>query len=96
MPSKVENNVATDRQGNIYRYDNNGAVQQRTPERTWQPAAPTQAPREVNNVQQQRERADVRTQNFSRSVPAPTPAPAQRSYSAPQQRSSGGGGERHR
>lgn len=96
MPSKVENNVATDRQGNIYRYDNNGAVQQRTPERTWQPAAPTQAPREVNNVQQQRERADVRTQNFSRSAPAPTPAPAQRSYSAPQQRSSGGGGERHR
>jgi hypothetical protein len=89
-PSKVENNVATDKQGNIYKYDNNGAVQQRTPEKTWQPTTPAQAPKEVNNVQQQRDRANVRTQNFSRSAPAPAP---QRSYSAPQ-RSSGGGRRR--
>lgn len=96
MPSKAENNVATDKQGNIYKFDNNGGVQQRTPERTWQPATPTQAPREVNNVQQQRERAEVRTQNFSRSAPPVfSPSPVQRSYSAPQQRS-GGNGERHR
>ncbi len=67
-PSTQPNNVATDRQGNIYKFENNGAIQQRQ-NNTWKPAPQTQAPQEVNNVQQQRERSNTRDMNFQRSAP---------------------------
>ena len=87
-PSTQENNIATDRQGNIYKLDN-GAVQQRT-NNVWKPALPTQAKPEVNNVQQQRDRGNQRESNFRSASPAPTQAPA-RQQSAPPQRSNNNG-----
>ena len=70
-PSKVENNIATDKQGNVYKIENNGNIQQHMPDRTWQPAPPAKTPAEVNNIQQQRDRGNIRSENFSPSSSAP-------------------------
>ena len=101
FPSKVDNNIATDKQGNVYKVDNNGGVQQRTPDRTWQSTPPARTPVEVNNVQQQRDRGNIRSDNFSRSAPQPQPQPQvqqpqpQRSQPAPQ-RAGGNGDDKRR
>ena len=99
-PSNTDNNIATDRQGNVYKIDNNGSIQQRTPDRTWQPTPPAKTPTEVNNVQQQRDRGNIRAENFTRVAPPPQPQrmqpQPQRPQSAPQQRQGGNGEDKHR
>ena len=99
-PSNTDNNIATDRQGNVYKIDNNGSIQQRTPDRTWQPTPPAKTPTEVNNVQQQRDRGNVRAENFTRVAPPLQPQrmqpQPQRPQSAPQQRQGGNGEDKHR
>ena len=105
-PSKVENNVATDKQGNVYKIENNGNVQQRMPDRTWQPSAPARTPAEVNNVQQQRDRGNIRTENYSHATPPPSPQRVQpqpqpqqqpqRPQTIPQQRPASNGEDKRR
>ena len=76
-------------------------MQQRTPDRTWQSTPPARTPVEVNNVQQQRDRGNIRSDNFSRSAPQPQPQPQvqqpqpQRSQPAPQ-RAGGNGDDKRR
>jgi hypothetical protein len=100
--NQTPNNVATDREGNVYRRDNNGwqrrtattpantggnaAPANTSPSRQWQPATNNARTEDLNRVQQQRDRGVQRESNFRQAQPA---APRMSAPSAP--RSSGGG-----
>ena len=76
------------------------------PDRTWQPSAQAKTPAEVNNVQQQRDRGNIRYENYSHATPPPSPQRAQpqpqpqqqpqRPQTIPQQRPAGNGEDKHR
>ncbi|RFM28512.1 carbohydrate-binding family V/XII [Deminuibacter soli] len=78
-PGGGSNNIISDRNGNIYRQDQQGNWQQRD-NRNWAPANNNRPP-ELNRGMQQRGRAQTREQNFNRSQARPAPqrsAPAAR------------------
>jgi hypothetical protein len=82
-PSPSNNNsVLSDRQGNVYQRSAPGQWQQRS-NRQWSPVNNPQQTRTLDRQQQQRERGQVRAQNFQSARPAPSSS-----------RSSGGGGGR--
>jgi len=93
-PSTQENNVMTDKSGKIYQRENNGNWNQRN-NNTWQPSQNT---RQMDQMQQSRDRGNYRTQQ-SQQRSYNTPSRSAPSRSAPQrsapQRSApsrGGGG----
>lgn len=75
QPAARENNVMTDKSGNVYQRDTNGKWNQRN-NNSWQPSQNT---RQMDQMQQSRDRGNYRTQQSTQ----------QRSYNAPR---SGGGG----
>jgi hypothetical protein len=92
------NNITTDRQGNVYQRtpntsNSNNAQWQQRQQGQWKPVQNTNQTQNLNQQQQMRDRGQTRTQNFqsTRSFsPAPTPA----NNGGGQMRSSGGGGSR--
>jgi hypothetical protein len=76
------NNVYSDRQGNIYQRNSQGQWQQRQ-NHSWQPVNNNPSVSNMNRESQMRDRGQMRTQNFQQARP---------SFTAP--RSSGGGGAR--
>jgi hypothetical protein len=78
-----QNDVFAGKDGQVYQRDNQGNVQQRN-NNQWQPASNQQSKPSVNQSQQQRDRSQMRDQNFSQQRP-------QQSNSRP---SGGGGGAR--
>jgi hypothetical protein len=90
------NNIATDRQGNVFRRDNNGWQQNSGNggnggnNNQWRPAPSTQVP-DLNRVQQQRDRSNMRENNFRAAQPqAPRVAPAQAPRSSSNNNNGGG------
>jgi hypothetical protein len=72
-----QNNVTTDRQGNVYQRGNQGQWQQRQ-QRQWQPVNNTQQVQNLNRQQQMQNRGQVRQQNFQQARSS-NPAPARQS-----------------
>lgn len=80
QPTTKDNNVMTDKSGNMYQRDNNGNWNQRN-NNSWQPSQNT---RQMDQMQQSRDRGNYRTQQSQqRSAPTRSAAP-----------SGGGGGRR--
>lgn len=95
MPSNVvrENNILSDRQGNVYRNEQ-GRWEQRTPQRQWTPVN-NNHPDVIHNLERQQamqQRGQMRFQNFQMN----RPAPAQRFTPAPSRGSGGGGNNNNR
>ncbi|MBS1597717.1 MAG: hypothetical protein JST75_05800 [Bacteroidetes bacterium] len=79
-PSRENNNVFADRNGNTFQRDNNGNWAQRDNQtKTWKPATrDNPSLNNLNRESQMRDRGTMRTNNFNqvRSQPAPKPAPS--------------------
>jgi len=88
--------VTTDREGNVYQRNQgtNGAQWQQRQQQQWRPVdnSHSNVIQNLNRQEQQRDRGEMRTQNFQRSAPVSRPsAPASR-QSAPASRPSSSGG----
>ncbi|MBS1932965.1 MAG: hypothetical protein JST96_03130 [Bacteroidetes bacterium] len=88
-----QNNITTDRQGNVFQRNNQGQWQQRQ-QRQWQPVQNSQQVQNLNRQQQMQNRGQMRQQNFQMSRPSNNGGGARPSGGG--NRPNGGGGRRNR
>ena len=92
-----QNNVFSDRSGNVFQRNNQSNQWQQRQQNTWKPVQPSNNQQQVQNLNRQsqmRDRGQVRTQNFQQSRGGGYSAPRQQPSNNGGGRSSGGGGFR--